>query len=114
MCFAKSRRLAKFVGNATKQRLEYFNLYNLKIHDISVNLYVSRKRATKSTHIHCAESGDIIINTLLSASTTQYLNPEMLITAINDRFEIFSENLTEEYYSILRTSLKKADLSEFF
>ena len=61
-----------------------------------------------------AESGDIIINTLLSASTTQYLNPEMLITAINDRFEIFSENLTEEYYSILRTSLKKADLSEFF
>ena len=60
MCFAKSRRLAKFVGNATKQRLDYFNLYNLKIHDISVNLYISRKRATKATHIHCTEGGDII------------------------------------------------------
>ena len=60
------------------------------------------------------EKGDIVIKALLSASTTQYLNPEMLITAINDRFELFSEDLTQEYYSILRTSLKKADLSEFF
>ena len=60
------------------------------------------------------KNGDIIIKTLLSASTTQYLNPEMLITAINDRFEIFSEDLTQEYYTILRTSLKKSDLSEFF
>lgn len=58
--------------------------------------------------------GDLIIKTVLSASSTQYLNPEMLITALNNKFAILSDNLTEEYYSILRTSLKKADFSEFF
>lgn len=58
--------------------------------------------------------GNLVIKTILSASSTQYLNPEMLITAINNKFEIFSDKLTEEYYSILRTSLKKEDLSEFF
>ncbi len=60
MCFANSRKLSKFVGNAPRQRLDYFDLYNIKLNDIAVNLYVSRKRATKSTHIHCTESGDII------------------------------------------------------
>ena len=61
-----------------------------------------------------AQSGDLKVKTILSASSSQYLNPEMLIKAIDDRYELFSEALTEEYYSILRTSLKKADLSEFF
>ena len=60
MCFSKSKELSKFIGNAPKQRLDCFDLYNLKINNISVNLYISRKRATKATHIHCAESGDII------------------------------------------------------
>ena len=60
------------------------------------------------------KKGEIIIKTILSASSSQYLNPEMLIKALDDRYEVFSENLTQEYYSILRTSLKKADLSEFF
>lgn len=60
MCFSKSKELSKFIGNAPKQRLDYFDLYNLKINNISMNLYISRKRATKATHIHCAESGDII------------------------------------------------------
>ena len=60
MFFANSRKLAKFIGKAPKQRLGYFDLYNLKLNDISVNLYVGRKRATKSTHIHCTEGGDII------------------------------------------------------
>lgn len=60
MCFSKSKELAKFIRNAPKQRLDCFDLYNLKINNISVNLYISRKRATKATHIHCAESGDII------------------------------------------------------
>lgn len=59
MLFA-SRKLKKIIGDAPKQNLEHFYLYNLKFNDIAVNLYVSKKRATKSTHIHCAESGDII------------------------------------------------------
>ncbi len=60
MFFADSRKLAKFIGKAPKQRLDYFDLYNLKLKDISVNLYVSRKRATRATHIHCTESEDVI------------------------------------------------------
>ena len=60
MCFDDSIKLSKFIGKSPKHRLDYFDLYNLKINNISVNLYISRKRATKSTHIHCAESGDII------------------------------------------------------
>ena len=59
MCFVNSRNLSKFIGKAPKQRLDYFDLYNLKLNDTSVNLYVSRKRATKATHIYCIESGDI-------------------------------------------------------
>ena len=60
MCFVNSRKLSKFLGNAPKQRLVCFNFYNLKLNDVAVNLYVSIKRATKATHIHCAESGDIV------------------------------------------------------
>ena len=60
MFFATSRKLKKIIGDAPKQNLEHFYLYNLKINDIAVNLYVSKKRATKATHIHCTESGDII------------------------------------------------------
>ena len=60
MCFADSRKLSKFIGKSPKRRLDYFDLYNLKLNGISVNVYVSRKRATKATHIHCTESGDIM------------------------------------------------------
>lgn len=60
------------------------------------------------------QSGNILLNVLLSASSTQYLNPEMLITALKERTGILSGDMTEEYYSILRTSLRKEDLSEFF
>ena len=60
-----------------------------------------------------AQKGEMIIKTILSASSSQYLNPEMLIKALDDRYEVFSENLTQEYYSILRTSLKKDDMSDF-
>ena len=60
MFFATYGKLKKIIGDAPKQNLEYFYLYNLKLNDISVNLYVSKKRATKATHIHCTESGDIM------------------------------------------------------
>ena len=60
MFFATSRKLKKIIGDAPKQNLEHFYLYNLKLNDIAVNLYVSKKRATKRAHIHCTESGDIM------------------------------------------------------
>ena len=60
MFFDTSRKLKKIIGDAPKQNLEHFYLYNLKLNDIAVNLYVSKKRATKRAHIHCTESGDIM------------------------------------------------------
>ena len=60
MLFALYRKLKIIIGDAPKQNLEHFYLYNLKLNDIAVNLYVSKKRATKRVHIHCTESGDII------------------------------------------------------
>ena len=60
MFFATYGKLKKIIGDAPKQNLEHFFLYNLKLNDIAVNFYVSKKRATKATHIHCTESGDII------------------------------------------------------
>lgn len=56
----KSKKLREYIKNNSKLTLEYFDLYNLKLDGVLVNLYVSHKRATKATHIHCAESGDII------------------------------------------------------
>ena len=60
MLFAPSRKLKKIIGDAPKQNLEHFYLYNLNLNDIAVNLYVSKKKATKRAHIHCTESGDIL------------------------------------------------------
>ena len=60
MFFDTSRKLKKIIGNVPKQNLEHFYLYNLKFNDIAVNLYVSKKRATKRVHIHCTESDDIL------------------------------------------------------
>ena len=60
MFFTTSRKFKKIIGNAPKQNLDHFYLYNLKFNDIVVNLYVSIKRATKRAHIHSTESGDIM------------------------------------------------------
>ena len=60
------------------------------------------------------EDGNILLKVLLNASGTQYLNPEMMITALKEKTGILSGDMTKEYYSILRTSLRKEDMSEFF
>lgn len=61
-----------------------------------------------------AKEESIKIKTVLSASSTSYLNPEMLINAIKNKTGVLSTDLMREHYSIMRTSLKKEDLSEFF
>ena len=60
------------------------------------------------------DKGIIKLSVVLSASSSEYLNPEMMITALKGKTGILSTSLTEEYYSIMRTSLKKEDGSEFF
>lgn len=60
MYFIPSKKLSVLVKNSTKTSLEFFDLYQVEYKEKNVNLYISHKRATKATHIHCTESGDII------------------------------------------------------
>ena len=59
------------------------------------------------------ENGSINIETTVSASTTDYLNPEKLITGLKGKMGILSGDPTKEYYSIVRTELLKQDLTKF-
>ncbi len=53
------------------------------------------------------------ISCTLSASSTEYLNPEMLITALKRKLGILAGNSTEEWYTIMRTELFKSDMTIF-
>ena len=53
------------------------------------------------------------IDATLSATTNEFLNPEMLITALKRECGILSGNPMEEWYTILRTSVMKADFTKF-
>ena len=59
------------------------------------------------------EKGSIDIEATVSASSTEYLNPEMLITGLKMKLGILSDNPTEEYYSIMRTELLKENMTRF-
>ena len=52
--------IKKFIKNSSKEELDYFSFYKITIKNNNINLYVSKKRAAKATHIHCTESGDVI------------------------------------------------------
>ena len=59
------------------------------------------------------EDGLIKIDATLKASSTEYLNPELLITGLRERCGILSAGTLDEWYTILRTASRKADLSLF-
>ena len=59
------------------------------------------------------EKGSIRISATLNASSTEFLNPEMIVTALKQRCGILSGSLAEEYYSITRTDVLKQDLTSF-
>ena len=59
------------------------------------------------------KSGCITILTTLSATTAEFLNPEMIITGLKQKHSILMGDPLKESYSILRTSLLKADFSLF-
>ena len=60
-----------------------------------------------------ADTGEIELEATVSASSTEYLNPEMMITGLKSKLEILSLDPKEENYSILRTNLFKDDMSVF-
>ncbi len=59
------------------------------------------------------ETGAIDIETTVSASSTEYLNPEMLISGLKTKLGILSSDPTKEYYSVMRTELLKEDMTRF-
>ena len=57
--------------------------------------------------------GEIIMSATLSATVGEFLNPELLITGLKRECGLLSGNPAKEYYTILRTSVRKADMSLF-
>lgn len=55
----------------------------------------------------------IEIKARLSATSTNFLNPQMLITAMKDRFDILSENPAVEWYTVMREDLLDKDEKSF-
>lgn len=59
------------------------------------------------------DSGLLKINCTLSASSTEYLNPEMVISALKANLGVMSGDITKEWYTIMRTGLLKRDMTVF-
>ncbi len=53
------------------------------------------------------------IQAILKATSTEFLNPELLISALKQKHGILSGSLSEEWYEIMRTGIMKEDLSLF-
>ena len=59
------------------------------------------------------KEGTLKLSCVLSASSTEYLNPEMLITAMKQSLAVMNGDPTEEWYTIMRTGLFTKDMAEF-
>ena len=58
-------------------------------------------------------SGVIKLSCVLSASSTEYLNPELFVTALKQSLGVLSGDPSEEWYTIMRTNLFTSELKEF-
>lgn len=63
--------------------------------------------------VYDQNAGTIKISCVLSASSTEYLNPEMLVTALKQNLGILVSDPSVEWYTIMRTNLFTTDLEEF-
>ena len=65
-------------------------------------------------NINISYNGGLIkIKARLSATSTNFLNPQMLITAMKDRFDILSKNPAVEWYTVMREDLLDKDEKSF-
>ena len=69
-------------------------------------------RLIKEISVKC-DSGLLKISCTLSASSTEYLNPEMVISALKANLGVMSGDVTKEWYTIMRTELLKSDMTRF-
>ena len=59
------------------------------------------------------ESGTVKLSAVLKANVGEFLNPEMLVSAMKDYLDILSDDPTEEWYTVLRTAVYKEDMTLF-
>ncbi len=62
----------------------------------------------KSKHAEYVD-GAVKITAMLCCNSAEYLNPELLVKAISDRFGIDFTDVATEYYTVTRTKVKLAD-----
>lgn len=81
-------------------RHEIMMMKRSKAGDREVNIipYIKRLEAKY-------EDEKLVINTVLSANSQNYLNPEFIVGAIRREFGILHEDVTKDLYSIMRTAV---------
>lgn len=62
---------------------------------------------------YTAATDSIDITTTVRASSTEYLNPELIVTGLRKYLGILAGDPMQEHYSIMRTAIFKEDLTEF-
>lgn len=61
-----------------------------------------------------ADGDETVLNLILSADQSCFLNPEYIADALRDAFGVLTdEKVATEYYTIMRNRAYKADMSEF-
>ncbi len=59
------------------------------------------------------DGSEIKIKAVVSASSADYLNPELIVTGLKAKLGILSTSLAEEHYSIMRKRLLLEDMTDF-
>lgn len=86
--------------NELFSRPEILMMKRSKAGDKEVNIipYIKRLEAKY-------EDERLVINTVLSANSQNYLNPEFIVNAIRRELGVLPEDITKNLYSIMRTSV---------
>ncbi len=74
--------------------------------DVDITNFIKKINATSS-------NGILKINTILSASSTDNLNPEYIVKAIKENLHFFSADPNSESYRIMRTRVYDTHMLEF-
>ena len=61
----------------------------------------------------CEDTGVVHLETVLKANVGEFLNPEMLVSAMKDYLDILSGDPMEEWYTVLRTGIYREDMTLF-
>ena len=98
---------------------------NIRARLTSAPLYMTKKTKSGEKEIdvvsmihsveadYRAEEGTVGIRAILKATSAEFLNPELLISALKREFGILASDPAEEWYTILRTSVLDSEMNLF-